>query len=51
MTFNQLKMIPKGKTVGFVPIANTYFKWSVSGFGKDFPAGLPETHPIGPVSH
>ena len=46
MTFNHLKMIPKGKIISFVPIANTFFNWSVWGFGKDFPVGLAETHPI-----
>ena len=45
MTFNHLKMIPKGKIISFVPIANTFFNWSVWGFGKDFPVGLPQTHP------
>ena len=36
--------------MSFVPIANTFFNWSVWGFGKVFPVGLPETHPILPRS-
>ena len=46
MTFNHLKLMPKGKIIPFVPIANIYFNWSVWGFGKDFPVGLPEADPI-----
>ena len=50
MTFYHLKMIPKAKIISCVPIANTYFNWSVWGFGKDFLVGLHETHPM-PVTH
>ena len=46
MTFNHPKMIPKGETISFVPIAITYFSWWVWVFGKDFLVGLPETHPM-----
>ena len=43
--FKMIKMIRRGKIMSYVSIPNSYFNWWVWGFGKNFPVGLPETHP------